>query len=465
MPSRASDQLSYSEHLVAHLERFRTMPLSDTILEKVRMCLLDHLAAVFSAAGSPVAAVGSRLVASFGTGPCTLIGTPRTSSIMGAAFYNGLVATSEDLDDAHRYASGLHMSATTFPALFALVDRDEKIPVNGERLIQAILSGYEVSSRIVRAADAGIRERGYHSTGAAGIFGACAGAGVLLGLSTKSLVNALGIAASGGGGLFAFLHEGSSVRHAHGAWASANGLGAALLAEAGMTGPRLALEGYGEGKDGWLHAYAGHWDESFILEASDRPELMNAYHKMHATCGHAAPGITALQQLRERVLPRTNELISIVIKGYNASAALNNPDPKTISEAKFSLPFITGVILRHGRATLQEMVPATLDDPEVRRIASLVRVEEDPGIAAAFPKLRACEVVVSFANGDTLNQRVDAPLGMPENPVSLEVIENKFRDATDGVLPPERRAQVLALVRQLESLDSARTLTRLLRTA
>ena len=445
---------SYTEYLTDIIRQIGKMPLSDAVLEKVGMCLLDHLAAVYSAAKGPVARIGCRVVNAFGDGNCTLIGSNEKASTIGAAFYNALLATSEDIDDAHRYASGLHMGATTFPALFALADSDATI--TGERFLRAILVGYEISSRIVRAADAAIRERGFHSTGPAGVFGACAASASLLGLSSQNTVNALGIAASASGGLFAFLKEGCSVRHAHAAWACANGIQAVLLARAGMTGPRFILEGYENNRDGWLNAYAGKWDESLLLAPLGRLEIQNAYHKMHATCGHATPAITALQILRNRVLPHKDEIASIVIKGYKASAALNNPWPQSISEAKFSLPFIAGVILLYGQATLREMVPAALENAEIHRIASLVRVVEDPDIAASFPRLRAGEVIITFTDGKVLSQRVDAPLGMPENPVSLDVIEAKFRNAAEDLLPRDRQDKIIAMVHNLESLASTK---------
>ena len=459
--SENTEKRSYTECLVDHMERLCSMPLTDAIQENARMCLLDHLAAVFSAQGGKVTSIGAASVGMFGEGHCTLIGTKRTSSVAGATFYNALIATSEDLDDAHRYASGLHMSSITFPALFSLSERDPAAPVTGDRFIRAMLCGYEISSRIVRAADAGIRGRGYHSTGPAGVFGACAASSVMLGLDRENTVNALGIAASGSGGLFAFLHEGSSVRHAHSAWASVNGLSAAVMAKNGLTGPRFALEGY-NGKDGWFPAYAGTWDVSFLEKETDRPELLNGYHKLHATCGHATPAITGLQQLRDRIMARQDEIESILIKGYKASAALNNPDPQTVTQAKFSLPFITGLILCFGRATLREMTQDNLSNPEVRRFAALTTVVEDPEISAAFPRLRSGEVIVKFKNGDELCQHVDAPLGMPENPVTLSVIESKFTDAVEGVLPDANISGILSAVRDLDSLESTAKLVSLL---
>ena len=101
--SENTEKRSYTEYLVDHMEHLCSMPLTDAIQENARMCLLDHLAAVFSAQGGKVTSIGAASVGIFGDGHCTLIGTKRTSSMAGATFYNALITTSEDLDDAHRY--------------------------------------------------------------------------------------------------------------------------------------------------------------------------------------------------------------------------------------------------------------------------------------------------------------------------------------------------------------------------
>lgn len=441
--------------LATHTERLATGPLSPAVQDKAILCLTDFLAATLSAHGSQVDLAGQGILPLFGQGACVCIGLPQTGSAAGSTFYNALVATAEDLDDAHRFASGLHMSAVTFPALLALSSTME---VTGERFIRAVAAGYEASSRVVRAADAGLRDRGYHSTGAAGVFGACAATCVLLGLTHAQTCHALGIAASGGGGLFAFLREGSSVRHAHAAWAGLNGLSAALLARDGLTGPLRGLEGYDEqGRDGYFRAYAGTWDESFIRKEGS-PEILNAYHKLHAACGHAAPAITAVQMIREELRPE-DPVEQIVIKGYKASAALSNPDPRSVAEAKFSLPVITAIVLDHGKATLAEMTPENVNAPATRAMAAKVKVVEDAAIAADFPRLRACEVDVTLHSGHRFTRRVDAPLGMPENPVGPDVIEAKFRTAAKGIFDVSRQDAVLRAVRDLPSTSPSALLT------
>ena len=193
--------MTHAEPLTAHLARtvrdLADSGIPDLAANQARLCFLDFLASGLAGARSDVAAAGAGLLPFFGDGRSVLLARPQRSSVAGAAWYNALVATTEDLDDSHRFASGLHLSAITFPVAMALA---RSLGSSGRQFLLAAVAGYEVASRIGRAADAGMRARGFHSTGTVGPFGACASACVLLGLDAGRTAHALGIAASGAGG-------------------------------------------------------------------------------------------------------------------------------------------------------------------------------------------------------------------------------------------------------------------------
>ena len=64
----------------------------------------------------------------------------------------------------------------------------------------------------------------------------------ILGLDRERFADALGIAGTFTGGIWAFLADGAMTKRFHPGKASENGLSAALLAQAGMSGPRQVLE-------------------------------------------------------------------------------------------------------------------------------------------------------------------------------------------------------------------------------
>ena len=73
-------------------------------------------------------------------------------------------------------------------------------------MLTAIVAGYDVAARVLEGAG-GYRmhnDLGWHSSGTAGSFGAAAGAARILGLDREKFADALGIAGSFTGGIWAF---------------------------------------------------------------------------------------------------------------------------------------------------------------------------------------------------------------------------------------------------------------------
>src|SRR5262249_59541337 len=93
---------------------------------------------------------------------------------------------------------------------------------------------------------------GFHPTAACAVFGAAVSVARLRGLSSAQLANAIGIAASSAGGLFAFVNGGADIKRLHAGHAAREGLQAALLAEQGIEGPPHVIEA----RDGFMQAFA-----------------------------------------------------------------------------------------------------------------------------------------------------------------------------------------------------------------
>ena len=81
-----------------------------------------------------------------------------------AAFMNAVYAHGADMDDGNRKSAG-HIGAHVISSVFAL---GEKLGVTWKDIIVAINVGYEFFNRIAGAAQPGLYNRGFHSTGIAG---------------------------------------------------------------------------------------------------------------------------------------------------------------------------------------------------------------------------------------------------------------------------------------------------------
>src|SRR5262249_33896709 len=138
------------------------------------------------------------------------------------------------------------------------------------------------------------RRRGFHPTGVVGVFGSATAAGKLAGLSREQLANALGLAASSAGGLFAFVNGGADVKRLHAGPAAREGLQAALLAAQGVEGPPKVMES----RDGFIQAFTlddgtGNAGRAPRMPPHGKFGVTDCYIKPYPCCRHIQPALEA----------------------------------------------------------------------------------------------------------------------------------------------------------------------------
>ena len=206
---------------------------------------------------------------------------------MNAAFVNGVSSHIFDYDDTH-LKTIIHPGRPVASAILALT---EYHPVNGTDFLNALVLGVETECRIGNAVYPDHYDRGWHITGTAGVFGAAAGAGKLLGLSEQQMVWALGLAASQPVGLRESF--GSMNKSFNPGRAASNGLFAAILASKNFTSSDRMLEA----KRGWANTISTKQDFQEITE-----RLGERYESALNTYKPFACGIVSTP----RSMPRSN---------------------------------------------------------------------------------------------------------------------------------------------------------------
>lgn len=433
----------------------------DSLPERVKKraceCLLDLLGAVLSGLPTESSRQGVQLVRLFGGLPqATVVGRALRTSAPLAALANGISAHAQDIDDAHRFATGFHPGATVIPAALAAAELAGSCTTE---FLVALVAGYEVGGKVGRAINPSHRYRGFHSTGTVGCLAAAAAVARILHLTPRETASALGIAASQAGGLFAFLRGGAQTKHFHAGHAAYAGVVSGTLASLGFMGPSAVLEG----EDGFCRAYADEFREEVLTrDLGSSFEIEQTYFKPHAACGHAFSAIDAALALRAGLPRSLDEVVQIRVRTYRAAAVLTNRRPSTPHGAKFSIPYCVAVALLRGRVSLAEFQPESLADKEVIRLASRTVVEEDPAMTQAFPTVRPAVVEIILSSGARMDARVDIPRGMPENPLSPEDLEAKFAASAGPVVGADRAARIQQLIRTLPEAESLNPLMSLL---
>ena len=230
-------------------------------------------------------------------GQASIWGRGETASAVNAALVNGTMVQGYELDDTHSDES-IHSCAVVLPAAFAAAEYIGADKVDGEKLLLAIIAGFEIGPRVgMCMSGEQMIIKGWHAPAIVAPFPAAITAGIVLGLNSDQFFHALGIAGTQACGLMAAQY-GSMVKRMQCAKGAQSGLYAALLAADGFTG----IEDVFEEKYGGFCSTFSHSTDQFDLPAlvdglGKRWETMRIAIKTYACRGGNHTAVNAIDEL------------------------------------------------------------------------------------------------------------------------------------------------------------------------
>jgi 2-methylcitrate dehydratase len=368
-----------------------------------------------------------------------VLGTARRTLPELAAFANAVMARYLDGNDCFPGGGG-HPSGVIAPVLAAA-----QVAGAGPRdAIAAIAVGYEVHRALhdsLRVMTRGLDHAFYPAVAGA------AAAAKILGADRARMINAIALAVTanlplavtrrGQLSMWKGVAEANGVR---------NGLFAALLAKAGMTGPEKAFEGalglshlVGPVNTGLL----GH--SPLAVEAADMKFFVTEYHSQ-------GPLMAALT-LRDGL--DVDAIAAIHIRTYEFAHREigSGPEkwrPTTRETADHSLPYIVAAVLVDGGFSDAIFAPARFTDPRILALADRITVCEEPEFTRAFPDKFRSRVEIALKDGTTRSAGLDYPHGHHADPMTDAEVRDKFADLAGRKLAPARVARTLDVIWDFE---------------
>jgi 2-methylcitrate dehydratase len=382
-----------------------------------------------------------------GAGPATVIGTGRKMDPISASLLNALMVRVMDYNDIYWQQDPSHPS-DIIPAALACGERAEG---DGRDLIVGIVLGHEFEMRLCEAAFPGIRERGWHHATLTAFVSPIVAAR-MLGLDAERMQHAIGISGSRMA-TFGAVTAGklTMMKNTVDPLACQSGVLAALLAEAGYTGPEHVIDG----KEGLVHVLGPQWKLE-VLEADLGQTWRITRCGMKAFPTEAlthAPISCVLDLVRENDLA-PEAIAKVQIRSLaRAADILADPskyDPRSKETADHSLPYVIAAAIAERQVTPLQFGDEKIMDPVIRAQLRKVEVVADPEIEALFPKLQRVRVRITTTDGRTFDKQIDYPKGDPRNPLSDREIEDKFDALAEPVLSPGRRQKIKDAVWRLE---------------
>lgn len=437
----------------------------ERLLTRATDCLVDTVGAMIYGAVQPWSrAVTAHALATGAEGRSSVLGTgasadsgsavadtggstlpARKTTPAMAALANGASAHAFELDDVHEEAIS-HPGAVVVPSALALA---EEIDASGDRLLEALVIGYEAMGRAgVAVGPASHMLGGFHPTSMSGVFGSAAAAGALLDFDGERLNHAFGVAASLASGTMEFAASGGMAKRLHAGRAAEGGLTAALLAADGFEGADDGLAG----RYGFCRVFTDEPRVELLTDRlGERWMVDEITVKPWAACSDIHPLIQAALELRdEHVLDSAaiERIARIDAWGPTKAAEQNSLDGTvSVMAAQYSAQFNIAAALLADPADPATYAPDRIASPDVAALQSKVAsVSAAAEFDASYAWKMGGRVRITLDDGSALERTVHGQRGSMHAPFDVADVDAKFAVVTRGLVRQDAAARLRAAV-------------------
>jgi aconitate decarboxylase len=461
-PQAPTDPQGPTGRLTEWLQHLRLDAVPDDVKTRAKHVILDGIGCALVGARLPWSDTAVETITRFeGAGDKTIIGWGRTASGPVACLLNGTFIQGFELDDFHPLGP-LHSASLVIPALLAC--SEELGHASGEKFLLGAIAGFEVGPRVGMALHgAQMLSRGWHSGSVFGTHASAAAAGILLDLDAARFEDALGLAATQSAGLMAAQFEAMCKRMHHG-FSARNGLYSALLAAGGYTGIKRVFEReYG----GFLSVFGeGHSpDVGKITEKlGERWETLRIAIKPYAAMGALHAPLDAIFDIMAKRPLKSGEIDRIDIDMSHAAYhhgwwVLERP--LTPIAAQMNVGYAVAVAILDGAAMVQQFAPQRINRDDVWELIPKITAHHDPDFDKDRSATRKTRMTVHLKDGTRLQHVVEIARTIGA-PLANEQVVAKYRTLTDGIVAPQRQADIADFVLNLEAARDTSGLARLL---
>ena len=394
--------------------------LPESAVTQAKKCLLDYIGVTY--AGQ--AYISERFASYIATRPdgnATILGAGRMTDGLFAAFINAFSAHVLELDDGHRFGM-IHLAA---PVISAVLAAAQSLRFSGNQLIKGIVVGYEAAIRLASSIQPAHKTRGFHTAGTCGTVGASAGIAAAMGLDKERFKSVISVAVTSAAGLLEIQEDGSELKPYNVANAAMCGYQAALVGSLGFVSPDDILDG----SRGFSKVLADGMNKEILLRDSPTLEIERVYLKPYAACRHAHSAIEAAIMLRKKVGIQPANIQRITVETYGlAVRGHDHVKIQGVQSAKLSIPYSVAAAYTLGKCGIEVFSAEAIKNEDFLLLTKKVSVHENRDYSKASPERRIAEVVLVDKDNKEYRSRIDHAKGDPENPMTEEEIETKFRE-------------------------------------
>jgi 2-methylcitrate dehydratase len=453
-PPAAADR-SLAQRLAAYVDALHYDVLDAATVETAKVHLIDALGCAIAALDEGPVRICRDVAATASGGVSTILGTTIRTTPDLAAFANGAAIRYYDLNDVYVGKQTGHPS-DNISACLAVAESERS---NGQDLITAIVTAYEITCRMLDLGD--MIARGWDHP-VCSLPAVALAAGKLMKLGTDKLTQAVNIAINDHISMnqtrVQVISDWKGIADAE---AARNGVFATLLARGGLSGPAPIFEG----RAGFFKQVSGTVEVDVDrFGGRDIPFRINdCGMKAYPVQIYSMTAIAAATAVAQQVgkLDRIKAIeIATTGRGYRtAGLDAEKWTPETKETADHSLPYVTARAMFDGDLTNDSYAPEKLRDPGIRAFMKKITVKEDPALTALMPKAIPNRVTAVLDDGQVVSHQADDLPGFIGRPMTRADVERKFHS---NVSKRWSEAHIQAVLETLWTLERQTDLMRLM---
>lgn len=444
------------EKLAAFTAGFHLADAPETVVEAAKACVLDTLSVSIGAGSNQMYRDIKQVYLEQnlpGKHAATVWGSGEKAPAQIAAFLNAMAGHTLEMDDVHT-GSKTHIGTVVVPAAWAVA---EAVNAGGKDLLEAVICGYEVMSRIgMGFGVSSHRNRGWHVTGTAGTFGAAAACAKLLSFDAAQTLSAFGLAGMQSCTTWAFLSGSATDKVMHPARAAASGVESCMLVQGGMTGTGEILNA---ADGGIFPMMSDGYNYDLVCKGLGKTwEILNMDKKPYPCCRSTHGSIDAALALRQTYGIVAENVDHVDIDTYlvglkQCGLSQGSIKPSLPTEAKFSTPYVTATALLTGKVGLLDFLPEQIADPGRQSLLARVKVHEAERFTKEYPAHWSCEMRITTKDGKEYTHTVTDASGSVAAPLTKEQLRSKAMNCCSG-LPEKSLSSLFDAVEYLETAQA-----------
>jgi 2-methylcitrate dehydratase PrpD len=434
-----------TRQLAEYLSGVAERPLPEDVQQRVKLHVLDSLAAMISGATLDAGRLAIDYLRHESQGrDASVIGGGFVTSAADAAWANGMSGHADETDDSH--PSGFHPGCGIVAAALAMAERQGSA---GRVLLRAVAAGYDVGSRAVLAAvPPAARARGYavttHAIG--GTFGATAAAATQAGLDATRLSYVVSYAAQQAWGCRSYLRDAHHVEKAfvYGGRPARAGVMATTMVQRGFD----AVADVFDGQFNYFEALGFEAEPSALVDGlGEGWEIMRTNIKRYPVGSPILGVVEALNRLQSSGPIDADDVlrVELTMPGLSAQVVDERAMPNVNAQHIAALMLVDGGL---GLEASHDV--ARMQDLRVLRLRQNVTLSSGPDGATG--------VAIAMRDGRVLAERVPTRRGAPQ----VEDVRSKALELIAPVAGDATARDLVNLILRLEELPDMRDLQALL---